>query len=80
MVIEGPEIRNSSRRYSRNVMSLPCHYLTTNTSNMSITKIAQRPSGQISAGSLFQPVAMMTLVEVIREKTSNETMDVILTS
>jgi enoyl-CoA hydratase/3-hydroxyacyl-CoA dehydrogenase len=53
--------------------------LTSNTSNMSITKIAsatKRPD-KIAGLHFFNPVAMMTLVEVIRgEKTSNETMDV----
>jgi len=53
--------------------------LTSNTSNMSITKIAsgtKRPD-KVAGLHFFNPVAMMTLVEVIRgEKTSNETMDV----
>ncbi len=53
--------------------------LTTNTSNMSITKIAsatKRPD-KVAGLHFFNPVAMMTLVEVIRgDKTSNETMDV----
>jgi enoyl-CoA hydratase/3-hydroxyacyl-CoA dehydrogenase len=53
--------------------------LTSNTSNMSITKIAsatKRPD-KVAGLHFFNPVAMMTLVEVIRgDKTSNETMDV----
>ncbi len=53
--------------------------LTSNTSNMSITKIASatnRPD-KVAGLHFFNPVAMMTLVEVIRgDKTSNETMDV----
>jgi enoyl-CoA hydratase/3-hydroxyacyl-CoA dehydrogenase len=53
--------------------------LTTNTSNMSITKIASatnRPD-KVAGLHFFNPVVMMTLAEVIRgEKTSNETMDV----
>ena len=51
--------------------------LTTNTSNMSITKIASatnRPD-KVAGLHFFNPVAMMTLAEVIRgDKTSNETM------
>ena len=53
--------------------------LSTNTSNMSITKIASatnRPDKVVGL-HFFNPVAMMTLAEVIRgDKTSNETMDV----
>ena len=53
--------------------------LTSNTSNMSITKIAsatKRPE-KVAGLHFFNPVAMMTLVEVIRgEKTGDEAMDV----
>lgn len=53
--------------------------LATNTSNMSITKIASATSrpDKVAGLHFFNPVVMMTLAEVIRgDKTSNETMDV----
>ncbi len=53
--------------------------LASNTSNMSITEIASatKRHDKVVGLHFFNPVAMMTLAEVIRgDKTSNETMDV----
>jgi enoyl-CoA hydratase / 3-hydroxyacyl-CoA dehydrogenase len=52
--------------------------LASNTSNMSITKMGEatkRPDKVVGL-HFFNPVAMMLLVEVIRGKTSDETMDI----
>ena len=59
--------------------SAPKHtILASNTSNMSITKMGEatgRPDKVVGL-HFFNPVAMMLLVEVIRGKTSDETMNV----
>ncbi len=81
MVEAAPEIMDLKQRIFKECDEFaPKHaILASNTSNMSITKIAsatKRPEKVVGL-HFFNPVAMMTLVEVIRgNKTSDETMDV----
>jgi enoyl-CoA hydratase/3-hydroxyacyl-CoA dehydrogenase len=81
MVEAAPEIMDLKQKIFKECDEFaPKHaILTSNTSNMSITKIAaatRRPD-KVAGLHFFNPVAMMTLVEVIRgDKTSNETMDI----
>lgn len=81
MIEAAPEIMELKQKIFKECdENAPKHaILTSNTSNMSITKIAsatKRPD-KVAGLHFFNPVAMMTLVEVIRgDKTSNETMDV----
>jgi len=81
MIEAAPEIMELKQKIFKECDEFaPKHaILTTNTSNMSITKIAsatKRPD-KVAGLHFFNPVAMMTLAEVIRgDKTSNETMDV----
>jgi len=81
MIEAAPEIMELKQKIFKECDEFaPKHaILASNTSNMSITKIAsatKRPD-KVAGLHFFNPVAMMTLVEVIRgDKTSNETMDV----
>jgi len=81
MIEAAPEIMELKQKIFKECDEFaPKHaILATNTSNMSITKIAsatKRPD-KVAGLHFFNPVAMMTLAEVIRgDKTSNETMDV----
>jgi len=81
MIEAAPEIMELKQKIFKECDGFaPKHaILTSNTSNMSITKIASatnRPD-KVAGLHFFNPEAMMTLVELIRgEKTSNETMDV----
>jgi enoyl-CoA hydratase / 3-hydroxyacyl-CoA dehydrogenase len=81
MIEAVPEILDLKQKVFKEVdQNAPKHaILASNTSNMSITKIAEatgRPDKVVGL-HFFNPPAMMLLVEVIRgNKTSNETMDV----
>jgi len=81
MIEAAPEIMELKQKIFKECDEFaPKHaILATNTSNMSITKIASvtnRPDKVVGL-HFFNPVAMMTLAEVIRgDKTANETMDV----
>ncbi len=81
MVEAAPEIMDLKQKIFKECDEFaPRHaILASNTSNMSITKIAsatKRPDKVVGL-HFFNPVAMMTLVEVIRgDKTSDETRDV----
>jgi len=81
MIEAAPEIMELKQKIFKECDEFaPKHaILATNTSNMSITKIAsvtKRPDKVVGL-HFFNPVAMMTLAEVIRgDKTANETMDV----
>lgn len=81
MIEAAPEILDLKQKIFKEADEYaPKHtILASNTSNMSITKIAsatKRPE-KVCGLHFFNPVAMMLLVEVIRgEKTSDETMDI----
>lgn len=81
MIEAAPEILDLKQKIFKEASeNAPAHtILASNTSNMSITKIASvtnRPEKVVGL-HFFNPVAMMKLVEVIRgEKTSDETMDI----
>jgi enoyl-CoA hydratase / 3-hydroxyacyl-CoA dehydrogenase len=81
MIEAAPEILDLKQKIFK-VASENCPkqcILASNTSNMSITKIASvtKNPDKVVGLHFFNPVAMMLLVEVIRgEKTSDETMDV----
>jgi enoyl-CoA hydratase/3-hydroxyacyl-CoA dehydrogenase len=81
MIEAAPEILDLKQKIFKEASeNCPKHcILASNTSNMSITKIASVTANPDKVVGLhfFNPVAMMLLVEVIRgDKTSNETMDV----
>jgi enoyl-CoA hydratase/3-hydroxyacyl-CoA dehydrogenase len=81
MIEAAPEILDLKQKIFKEASeNCPKHcILASNTSNMSITKIASVTANPDKVVGLhfFNPVAMMLLVEVIRgSKTSDETMDV----